>query len=150
MLERLINEKKIPYGTRGNRTVIELHILISALNEMLQFTGETFLPKIRTIRQAAKELKKSQSDIGVAEGHIRRCVSDNKIGYIVIGNRQYVAMQSFMYPYSASMIYGESDERVKRELVKKDIMSQLSSKLSCNSSMPVVQRRTNKKRSGQE
>ena len=68
MLERLINEKKIPYGTRGNRTVIELHILISALNEMLQFTGETFLPKIRTIRQAAKELKKSQSDIGVAEG----------------------------------------------------------------------------------
>ena len=150
MLERLINEKKIPYGTRGNRTVIELHILISALNEMLKFTGETFLPKIRTIRQAAKELKKSQSDIGVAEGHIRRCVSDNKIGYIVIGNRQYVAMQSFVYPYSASLIYGESDERVKRELVKKDIMSQLSSKLSCNSSVPVVQRKTNKKRSGQE
>lgn len=150
MLNRLINKKKIPYGSRGNRTVMEWHILISSLNEILQFTGETFLPRVRTIRTAAKELKNSESDFGVAERHIRRCVADKKIGFITIGNRHYVAMQSFMYPYSESLIYGESEERAKRAIIKKDIMAQLSAKLSSNSSMPIVQRKTKKNRSGQE
>lgn len=145
MLNRLISEKKIPCGSRGNRTVIEWHILISSLNEILQFTGETFLPRIRTIRAAAKELKKSESDFGVTERHIRCCVADKKIGFIAIGSRYYIAMQSFIYPYSESLIYDESEERAKRETIKKDIMAQLSSKLSSNLSMPIVKRRTNKK-----
>ena len=141
MLNRLINERKIPSGCRGNRTIMELHMLISALNEMFQFTGETFLPQIRTIRQAANELKNSKSDLGVTESNIRRYVADEKIGFIVIGNRCYIAMQSFSYPYSESLIYGESESQAQREMIKNDIVAQLSSKLSSNSSMPIVQRK---------
>ena len=116
-------------------------MLISALNEMFQFTGETFLPQIRTIRQAANELKNSKSDLGVTESNIRRYVADEKIGFIVIGNRCYIAMQSFTYPYSESLIYGESESQAQREMIKNDIVAQLSSKLSSNSSMPIVQRK---------
>ncbi len=148
MLNRLINEKKITYGSRGNRTVIEWYTLISCLNELLGFKGETFLPKLRTIRKAAEELKRSENDIGVAEGHIRRCVSDGKIGFITIGNRFYVAMQSFSSPYAESLIYGEIEERIKREIIKNDIMTQLDAKLSSSFAAPVVQRK--KRRSGRD
>ena len=147
MLNRLIKEKKITYGCRGNRTVIEWHTLNSCLNELLGFKGETFLPKLRTIRKAAEELKRSENDFGVAEGHIRRCVSDGKIGFIAIGNRFYIAMQSFSSPYVESLIYGENEERIKREIIKNDIMTQLDAKLSASSAAPIVQRK--KKRSGQ-
>ena len=79
MLSRLINEKKLPYGSRGNRTVIEWFILIASLNELLKFTGETFIPQIRTIRNAAIELKQMKSDLGISESHIRRYVEDKKL-----------------------------------------------------------------------
>ena len=99
-------------------------------------------------RKAAEELKYSASDIGVAERHIRRCVSDGKIGFISIGNRCYIAMQSFMPPYSESLIYGESEARAKQQRIKNDIMEQLNAKLSSSTAMPIVQRK--KKRSGWE
>ena len=148
MLNRLISDKKITYGSIGNRTVLEWHTLITCLNELLGFSDESFFPQIRTIRKAAEELKYSASDIGVAERHIRRCVSDGKIGFISIGNRCYIAMQSFMPPYSESLIYGESEARAKRQRIKNDIMEQLNAKLSSSTAMPIVQRK--KKRSGWE
>ena len=70
MLNRLISDKKINYGSIGNRTVLEWHTLITCLNELLGFSDESFFPQIRTIRKAAEELKYSASDIGVAEKHI--------------------------------------------------------------------------------
>lgn len=142
MLNRLINEKKLPYGSRGNRTVIEWFILIASLNELLKFTGESFLPQIRTIRNAATELKQIKPDLGVSESHIRRYVEDEKIGFISIGNRHYVAMQSFSFPYSESLIYGEPEDRAKREMIKKDIMAQLSAKITANCAVPIVQRKS--------
>ena len=38
MLDRLIKDKHIPFGSRGVRTVIEWHTLIASLNEILRFT----------------------------------------------------------------------------------------------------------------
>ena len=140
MLNRLINDKKIPYGSRGVRTVVEWYMLIASLNEMLNFTGETFLPKIRTVRNAAFELKESKSQIGVSEEHIRRCIEDGRIGFIAIGNRRYIAMQSFDPPYSETLVYGKSQSRTKRELVKKDILQQLNATIT-KSAIPQVKRK---------
>lgn len=148
MLNRLISDKKITYGSRGNRTVLEWHTLITCLNELLGFSDETFLPEIRTIRKAAEELKHSVSDIVIAERHIRRCVLDGKIGFIAIGNRCYIAMQSFSPPYVESLVYGETETRAKQESIKSDIMDQLNTKLSSSSAMPTIQRK--KKKSGRE
>ncbi len=98
--------------------------------------------QVLIINQKNEEAEQIAKNLGETQAEIT-CVSS-------IGNRHYVAMQSFMYPYSKSLIYGESEERARRAIIKKDIMAQLSSKLSSNSSMPTVQRKIKNKRSGQE
>ena len=141
MLDRLIKDKHIPCGSRGVRTVIDWHTLIASLNEILHFTGETFLPKIRSIRSAAAELKELKSETGIAEEHIRRCVADGKIGFISIGNRCYVAMQNFSPPYANALVYGTSQSRTKREFVRNNIMEQLSTTISASTAVPIVRRK---------
>lgn len=141
MLDRLIKDKYIPCGSRGVRTVVEWHILIASLNEILQFDGETFLPRIRSIRSAAAELKVSEPETGMAEEYIRRCVADGKIGFISIGNRCYIAMQNFSPPYSNALVYGTSQSRTKREFVRNNIMEQLSTTISASTAVPIVKRK---------
>lgn len=141
MLNCLIKEKKLSFGRRGIRTVVEWNTLIASLNSLLGFFGETFLPHIRTVRKAALELKMSKSDIGVGESHIRAFIADKKIGFISIGNRHYVAMQSFQSPYSDNLAYGISPSRVKQQYIQENIIEQLDSAISSSAGVPMVRRK---------
>ncbi len=140
MLTSLIEKKKLPCGSRGVRTVVNLELTISVLNELLGFVGEVFLPRIRTIRAAASELRDNDDESGMGEDHIRRCVADEKIGVIAIGNRNYIAMQSFDAPYSEKLVYGTSQSRTQRDMIRKDMLAQMSTTISTKSSVPSVVR----------
>ncbi len=140
MLQTLIEEKRIPYGNRGNRTVIKLDMVISAINEMLGFAGATSLPQIRTIRKGAVEINNSSEYFLIGETHIRKCVADGKVPTITIGNRKYIALQSFKEPYCKCLIYGESPEREKRHEMKDDMLQQMNASISSRSGVPRVVR----------
>jgi len=140
MLASLIEKKQLPCGSRGVRTVVNLELTISVLNELLGFVGEVFVPKIRTIRTAASELRGNSDESGVGEDHIRRCVADSKIGVITIGNRNYIAMQSFEAPYAEKLVYGTSQSRKQRDMIRKDMLAQMSTTISAKSAIPSVTR----------
>ncbi len=138
LLSVLIKEKRLPYGSRGNRVILEVGVLINALNDLFGFSGETFVPKVRTVRSAAIELK--ESHYGMSERHIRQCIIDGKLKTIKIGNRHYVAMQSFSSPYSESLIYGITEKLAKIEHIKNDMQKQMDNLISSQSCPPTVVR----------
>lgn len=140
-LKHLIREKLLRFGNRGIRTVVDLDVLIVTLNNLLGFSDEHVLPKIRTIRNAAIELRTNEDNIGIGETHIRRCVADQKIGFIKIGNRHYVAMQSFEPPYSEGLVYGTSPGDKKRVFIRDNIIEQLNLTITSGSAIPIVKRK---------
>ena len=99
MLAELMVSGNIPYEKHGNRTVSNMDAVIPCLNRMLGLNADTALPRLRTIRGAAKELRQYRSELGIGEDHIRAAVNDGRIDFIRIGNRAYIAMEFFDEPY---------------------------------------------------
>ena len=99
MLIDLIEQGKIPYGKKGNRTVSDMDMIISILNGLLGLDDTETTPSIRTVRTAITELKQNFPDIGISEKQVRAAIENNQIDYIQIGNRTYIAMEFFNEPY---------------------------------------------------
>jgi hypothetical protein len=136
----LIKENLIPFTHHGNRMVIDGDSIVFTLNELLGFKGSTTLPHIRTIRKAVEELKEQNFEIGIGEKLIRKAVKDKRISCIRIGNREYISMQSFEEPY-CSRIFSPTPSRSSRaEIVRNDLMEQISRAISTNPLIPTVKR----------
>ena len=136
----LIKENLIPFTYHGNRTVIDEDSIGSALNELFGFKENIALPHIRTIRNAVQELKSKNAEIGIGEKLIRKAVKDKRISCIRIGNREYISMQSFEEPY-CSRIFSHTPSRSSRaEIVRNDVMEQISRAISTNALIPTVKR----------
>ncbi|MBQ3045304.1 MAG: hypothetical protein IJD49_05095 [Clostridia bacterium] len=58
----------------------------------------SMVPKMRTIKQAIKEIKESDSNTALTERGLRRLVEENKIVSISIGNRNLIDMDQ-LYDY---------------------------------------------------
>lgn len=99
MLIDLIEQGKIPYDKKGNRTVSDMDMIIPILNEQLGLDDTEKTPSIRTVRAAMTELKQKFPDIGIGEKQVRTAIENNQIDYIQIGNRTYIAMEFFNEPY---------------------------------------------------
>ena len=136
----LIKENLIPFTYHGNRTVIDEASIGSALNELFGFKESIALPHIRTIRNAAQELKSKNSEIGIGEKLIRKAVKDKRISCIRIGNREYIAMQSFEEPYCSRIFQSTHKNTSRTEAVLKDALEQMSKTLSSNPIVPTVKR----------
>ena len=99
------------------------------------------LSYIRSIRAAAAELKKRDVNIGVGEKLIRSAVKDGRIPSIRIGNREYIAIQSFDEPYCRRLF--EKIERApmsRAEAVHRDTMEQVAQAIASNPFIPTVKR----------
>ncbi len=140
MLESLIKENKIPYGGRGVRTIVELNAVIVAINDLLGFDEKTAIPFIRTVQNAALEIKTSSKYITIGIKHIRKCIKAGIIPTIAVGNRNYIAMQSFTDPYAKKLIYGNSTTRNNQESVEQDMLEQMSACISRSGGVPKVVR----------
>ncbi len=80
-------------------TFADAEALAPVLNRMLGFEEAARLPQIPAIRGAGAKLKRSRPEIGIGKKMIRNAVKDGRITSIGIGNREYIAMQSFDEPY---------------------------------------------------
>ncbi len=138
MLLALIENNQLPCGNRGVRTVVELSAVITVLNNMLGFNDSKEIPMIRSIRRAAVELKQMKGYLSFGEDYIRKCVADDKIRYITIGNRHYIALQSFKEKYSENFVYGRSPGIRKKDIIKQGIAEQMKLYLSNHSNKPKV------------
>ena len=140
MLASLISEKKIPHGNHGNRTVVDYDLIIPAINVMLGFPETRELPRLRTIRAAVEELRQLRADIGFGEEHIRSCVMDGRIASITVGNRRYIAMESFEEPHCQTILSGHSQHFDRQEMIRNDIMEQMGDAISAQAYVPKVTR----------
>ena len=140
MLLTLIKDKHLTHSCHGIRTVIEFDNLLATLNELLEFEEKSTLPKIRSIRAAALELNEKHSTLGIGEGYIRKCVADDRIKSIKIGCRRYIAMQSFDYPYCEKIMSIQSHSFAKSDMMRRDILEQMSLAISAQTVIPKIKR----------
>ena len=139
-LAALAESKQLPHTYHGNRLVADAEAIAPTLNRLLGFEGNGNLPHIRTIREAAAELKQSRPMMGIGEKLIRSAVKDGRIPSIRIGNREYIAMQSFDEPYCRRIFEPTPTTVSRAEIVCKDVMEQMAQTLSSNPFIPTVTR----------
>lgn len=138
-LTALVLENELWHTYRGNRLVVDAETVAPALNRLLGFEEMAELPRIRSIRGAVAELRRSRPEIGIGEKMIRSAVKNGRIASIGIGNREYIAMRSFDEPY-CRRIFEPSEVVSKKEIFRRSVMEQMADVLSRNPAMPVVTR----------
>ncbi len=136
----LVATNELPHTYHGNRLVIDADAVIPTLNRLLGFESREDMPHIRSIREAAAELKQIHPEMGVGEKLIRSAVKNERISSIRIGNREYIAMQSFDEPYCRRIFELTSTKISRTEMVCKDVMEQLSQTIASNPFIPAVTR----------
>jgi hypothetical protein len=138
LLSALINSGDIPYTYHGNRLVADAESVVPALNRLLGLDENSELPQIRTIREAAAGLKRSRPEMGIGEKLIRNAVKDGRIPSIHIGNRDYIAMQSFDEPYCQRIFELNSPKVTRAEIIKRDVIVQMAETIARNQAVPTV------------
>ncbi len=140
-LTALAESKQLPHTYHGNRLVADAEAIAPTLNSLLGFEGNGNLPHIRTIREAAAELRQSHPMIGIGEKLIRSAVKDGRIPSIRIGNREYIAMQSFDEPYCRRIFEPTATAPISRtEAVRRDVMEQMAQTIASSPYVPTVTR----------
>ncbi len=125
-------------------TVLNFESIIEALNTHYGFDGETFCPLIRTIPDGIAEMRQSAQYYKIGDRLLRRCISDGILPTISIGNRNYIALQSFMEPYSRALVYGQTERRARAEQIVNDMLQQMSECISARGGVPNVTRKRKK------
>lgn len=139
-LTALAHAKEIPHTYHGNRLVADTDTIAPTLNRLLGFEGRNALPHIRTIREAAIEIKEKRPFLGIGEKRIRTAVKDGRIPSIRIGNRDYIAMQSFDEPYCGRILESTLTAVSRAEAVRRDAMEQMTTILVSRPFVPTVTR----------
>ena len=140
MLTELISSGNLPFEKRGNRTVSDMDSVIPCLNRMLGLNADTALPRLRTIRGAAKELRQYRSELGIGEDHIREAVNDGRIDCIRIGNRAYIAMEFFDEPYIQRFTKMEMGGTERKRKGASSALAQIGLLISNSQGIPTVKR----------
>ena len=100
-LSALAENGTITSAKHGNRTLVDVLLLLGELRKIMgvpKILGTAHIPQIRSIRDAAKELKEKDSDTAITEDFIRKLVDDGKVKALTCGTKQLVAMESFLCP----------------------------------------------------
>ncbi len=140
-LTALAESKQLTHTYHGNRLVADAEAIAPTLNSLLGFEGNGNLPHIRTIREAAAELRRSHPMMGIGEKLIRSAVKDGRISSIRIGNREYIAMQSFDEPYCRRIFEPTATAPISRaEAVRRDVMKQMAQTIASSPYIPTVTR----------
>ena len=87
--------------------VSDMEELTKGMNQIFGIHEECTIPRIRSIHNAVLELRETQPELGISEERIRFLARMNKLPHIKVGNRSYVALESFEYPYNQCLIYDD-------------------------------------------
>lgn len=116
MIRTLTQQKLVSSFSRGNRTVIEMDRFVKDMNGLFGFGERDNLPKIRSIHNAYTELRDANPELGISEERIRFLVMKEKIPSVKIGNRSYVALETFAPPFDHCLIYDDYMDSFEAEL----------------------------------
>ena len=136
----LAESNELPHTYHGNRLIADAEAVIPTLNRLLGFESREELPHIRSIRGAVAELKERTVNIGIGEKMIRSAEKDGRIPCIRIGNREYIAMQSFDEPYCNRIFEKTAPVASRTETIKRDVMAKMAEVLASNPTVPTVVR----------
>ena len=129
MLRVLFEKKEVRSWKHGNRTVCEFGILIEGINQLLGLKETEVMARVRSIHDAFTELRETNPELGISEERIRFLVSAGKLSHIKVGNRAYIALESFEAPYNSCLIYDdyrESKAARQEEIAQKQINDTLA------------------------
>ena len=107
MLTTLFETKQLKYYYRGNRVVADFDHVIEGMNKIYNLNEKDVMPRIRSIHNAFRELRELGIDTGISEERIRFLVEKKKLPSIEVGNRSYIALESFEAPYNECLIYDD-------------------------------------------
>ncbi|MBO4264529.1 MAG: hypothetical protein J5922_00425 [Clostridia bacterium] len=124
MLIRLMDDGVIPYEQHGNRIVCDLDTVLVILNDMLGLEPTESFLHLRSIEKAICGLKILHSELGVGEDRLRQLISEGRVPTIKIGNRNYIAMESFEPPYDCR--FGTATYNSKNEKKQSNVKKQLA------------------------
>lgn len=140
MLSELIVSGCLPFEKRGNRTVADFDTTMICLNQMLGLEAPNAIPHIRTIRGAVRNIKNSKPDLGIGEEQIRAAVDDERIDFIRIGNRAYIALELFEEPYVQLFTQIKFDNTERRRKADSSALAQIGLLISNSQGIPTVKR----------
>ena len=140
MLTDLIVSGCLPYEKRGNRTVADFDTAMMCLNQMLGLEATNTIPHVRTIRGATRDIKNNKSDLGIGEEQIRAAVDDERIDFIRIGNRAYIALEIFEEPYIQQFTQIRFDRTERRRKADSSALAQIGLLISNSQGIPTVKR----------
>lgn len=135
MLTELIRQGILCYDKNGNRTVTDYDHVVVTLRRMLDL-NDTVFPHIRSVNKALPTL----ADYGFGEDKVRRLVAEGTVDCIRIGNRSYIALEQFDWPY-AEKIFTRMHAPQPRESAKHQAQEQVSEFIATHQGAPVVKRK---------
>lgn len=94
LFKRLIHEGDVSYTTCGARELIEMETLGRELSALFG-CKDAYVPKMRTVRTAAKDIRNSDGGNAITEYRIRMLIRNGKMPCYEAGTRQIVALESF-------------------------------------------------------
>jgi hypothetical protein len=94
LLKRLIHEGDVSYTICGTRELIEMETLGRELSALFGCKG-AYVPKMRTVRTAAKDIRNSDGGNAMTEYRIRMLIRNGKMPCYEAGTRQIIALESF-------------------------------------------------------
>ena len=107
MLRSLVKEKKVMYIHHGDSLRINADQFPIDMNNLFGLEPSMEMPRIRSIHNAFLEVREHTPELGISEQRIRRLVGLGKLPHIRVGNRAYVALESFDAPYNACLLYDD-------------------------------------------
>lgn len=107
MLRSLVRAEKVKHLFHGGRLRIDADQFPKNMNDLLGLDLDTKMPRIRSIHNAFTEVRESNPELGISEQRIRRLIGMGKLPHIRVGNRAYVALESFEEPYNECLVYDD-------------------------------------------
>ena len=107
MLRSLVRDEKVKHLFHGGRLRIDADQFPQNMNDLLGLDLDTKMPRIRSIHSAFIEVRESNPKLGISEQRIRRLIGMGKLPHIRVGNRAYVALESFDAPYNECLLYDD-------------------------------------------
>ena len=107
MIRSLVRDKKVNHLYHGNKVRINADQFPIDMNNLFGLAPNTEMPRIRSIHNAFVEVRTSNPALGISEQRIRRLIGMGKLPHIRVGNRAYVALESFGAPYNECLLYDD-------------------------------------------
>lgn len=124
MIRSLFADGMVRSWKHGNRAVCNVSEFMEDINKLFGFNEKETLPRVRAIHSAFLDLRNEAPNLGISEERIRFLVVKKRLPHIKMGNRAYIALESFQPPYDQCLVYDDYMDS-KPAMLKSVVQEQL-------------------------